>query len=76
LRSETLAVEPSPLPGCIVTLYFEHVNRSVRKIVQSTGVIEVEVSEHDVPHVARVVAKPLHLAHGRHLRPEIRAHQR
>src|SRR3954466_14452093 len=76
LRTVPHAVEHrSPLLRRLL-LGEEHVYGRARKVVEAAGMIEVEVRQHDVAHVARVEAEPLDLADRRHLLAEFRAHER
>ena len=45
------------------------------KVVQSPGMVEIEMREHDVAHVLGIEAEPLDLADGGHLLAELRTHQ-
>ncbi len=42
-------------------LVAEHVHPRVREVAEPAGVVEVEVRDHDVAHVGRLVAERLHL---------------
>jgi hypothetical protein len=47
----------------------------VRKVVQPAGMVEVEMREHSMAHVARIEAQALLLAHRGHLLAEFRVEQ-
>ncbi len=73
LRTEALPVEPGPLQQRVVALLLQHVHACPGKIIEPSGVIEIQVREHDVSDVLGLEAEALHLADGRHLLAEIRA---
>jgi len=76
LRAEPLPVEPRPLLNGVVAFLGEHVHRRVREVVEPSGVIEVEVCEDDVAHLAGVVTELLGLAYRRELLGKIGCDQR
>ena len=76
LRPISLAVEPRRLLHGRHPFRFEQVHARVWKVVESAGVVEVEVREHDVAHVLWFEPQPLHLADGRELLAKIGAEQR
>ena len=47
--------------GCLA-LRGQHMHGGMRKIIETAGVIEIEVREHDVPHIPSVEAQSLDLA--------------
>lgn len=64
LRPKSLSIQPGGLCDGCLPLRCEQVHGSVGKIIEAARMIEVEVCEHDVPHVSRVEAQPLNLADG------------
>src|SRR5690606_35287492 len=75
LRPEPLAVEPGLLRRGIVALGPHQVHGCPREVVEPSRVIEVEVRENDVAHVARRKTERLDLADRGHLLAEIRLEQ-
>jgi hypothetical protein len=75
LRAVAHAVEHRALRLGRRALAAEHVHRRPREVVEPAGMIEVQVREHDVPHVARVEAELLDLPYRGHLLAQLGLHQ-
>src|SRR5690606_22455652 len=54
LRTEPLPVQPSFLQESVVSLGGEHMNRRLRKVVQASGMVKIEMGENNMPDIARV----------------------
>src|SRR5690606_33231233 len=66
-RPKALTIEPRFLPHRGIPLRLEQMHGRARKVVEASGVIEVEMGQNDVPNVRRIEPPPAHLPRGRHL---------
>src|SRR5690349_523236 len=62
LRPVALPVEPGAARDGGVAFALHQMHRRARKVVEAAGMIEIEVRQHDMAHVARVESQPLGLA--------------
>ena len=61
LRAEALPLQPPAAISRRICFSGQHVDRCIGEIVQSAGVIEIQVGQHDMPHVVSRPSQRLHL---------------
>src|SRR5690606_24987375 len=66
LRAKALPVKPGFLLHGVIALRLQQVDARFGKVVESAGVIEIEMREHDMSHVACTETQPFDLPHRRH----------
>src|SRR5690606_3063056 len=76
LWTKALPVKPGFLLRRVLMFRSEHVHGGMWKIVETAGMVEIKVSQHDVPDLRRIETQAFDLPDGRHLFAKFRTEER